>query len=302
LTNIQRRSIVIIPCYNEEKTIGDIIIKAKTFVNEILVIDDGSNDKTTTIAKKQGATVITHKTNKGKSESIKTGFRYALDKNYDYVITMDGDAQHDPSEIPLLLNNLKNNGHDITLGIRYGKNTEMPIWRKFGKRVLDYTVSLGNGGFVTDTQCGFRAFNKKAVETILPRLKGRSFCVESEQIIRAHETGLKIENEHVSCRYENLDTSTKTPVSHGLSVLAYTIWLLAQRKPLVLLTLPGFVCAIIGFLIGLGVLQSYYPINILPILDIIIASILIITGIILFFIGLLNVLPGIIKRTARTIN
>jgi len=297
MINTDGRSIAIIPCYNEEATIGSIIVKAKNFVNEVLIIDDGSKDKTTSIAKELGATVITHKTNNGKSASIKTGFRYALDNNYDYIITLDGDAQHNPSEIPLLLNNLKNNGHDVTLGIRYGNNTEMPIWRKFGKRVLDYTISFGNGGFVTDSQCGFRAFNKKAVENILPRLKGRSFCVESEQLIRAHETGLKIDSERISCRYENLNTSTKSPISHGLSVLAYIIWLLAERKPLVLLTLPGFICTIIGSLIGILTLQTYTQTNLLNIFNIIIASILSIIGIILFLVGLLNVLPGIIKRS-----
>ena len=290
-------TLAIIPCYNEAATIGSIALKVKNHVDKVLVIDDGSIDDTVKIAKAAGAIVISHKKNYGKSTAIKSGFKYALDKNYDYIITLDGDGQHDPSEIPLLLNNLKNNGHDITLGIRYGNNTEMPIWRKFGKRILDYTVSLGNGGFVTDTQCGFRAFNKKAVENILPRLKGRSFCVESEQIIRAHETGLKIDSEHISCRYENLDASTKSPVSHGLSVLAYTIWLLAERRPLVFLTLPGFIFTVLGFLLGFGILLSYTQTNILNIFHLIIASILLIIGIIICLIGLLNVLPGIIRKT-----
>src|SRR4030042_415092 len=241
MENTETRSIEIIPCYNEEVTIGSIIVKTKTFVDEVLIIDDGSSDNTSNIAREVGATVITHKTNKGKSAGIKTGFKYALNNNYDYVVTMDGDAQHDPSEIPLLLNSVKNNGHDITVGIRYGQNTEMPLWRKFGKRVLDYTTSFGNGGLVTDSQCGFRAFNKKAVENILPRLKGHSFSVESEQLIRAHETGLQINRERISCKYKNLDTSTKTPTSHGFYVLSYTIWLIAINRPLQFLSLPGFI-------------------------------------------------------------
>jgi len=301
MANTEKRSIAIIPCYNEEATIGSLIARAKHFVNEVLVVDDGSNDNTSSIAKDVGATVITHKTNKGKSAGIKTGFKYALDKNYDYVITMDGDAQHDPSEIPLLLNSVKNNGHDITVGIRYGQNTEMPLWRKFGKRVLDYTTSFGNGGLVTDSQCGFRAFNKRAVENILPRLKGKSFSVESEQLIRAHETGLKIDSERVSCKYKNLDTSTKAPTTHGLSVLGYVIWLVAERRPLLFLSLPGFVSMIIGLLIGIYTLQSYSQTNIFNVFSIIIASIFIILGVVIGLIGLLlNVLPGIIKRSTTT--
>jgi glycosyltransferase involved in cell wall biosynthesis len=297
MTKTEGRSIVIIPCYNEEATIASIIARAKHFVNEVLVIDDGSNDHTASIARDTGATVITHKTNQGKSAGIKTGFKYALNNNYDYIITLDGDAQHNPSEIPLLLNNLKNNGHDITLGVRYGDNTEMPLWRKLGKRVLDYTTSFGNGGLVTDSQCGYRAFNKRAVENILPRLTGRSFSVESEQLIRAYETGLKMESQRISCRYKYLNTSTKTPASHGISVLTYILWLIAERRPLIYLTLPGFISSIIGLFLGVFALESYSLTNIFNIFLVISSSLLVIVGILVSLIGmLLSVFPGIIRR------
>src|SRR4030042_1452393 len=114
-----------------------------------------------------------------------------------------------------------NNGHDISIGVRYGKNTEMPAWRKVGKRVLDYATSFGCGGVVTDSQCGFRAFSRHAIETITPRLNGNDFTLESEQLVRAHETGLQIVNTNVSCKYKDLDTSTKNPRTHGVSVLSY---------------------------------------------------------------------------------
>ena len=303
MTNINGRSIVIIPCYNEEATIGKIIFKARNFVNEVLVIDDGSSDNTKKIARDMGATVITHKTNKGKSAGIKTGFKYALNNNYDYVITMDGDAQHDPNEIPILLNNLKNNGHDITLGIRYGNSTEMPLWRKFGKRVLDYATSFGNGGFVTDSQCGFRAFNKKAIENILPRLKGNSFSVESEQLIRAYEIGLKIECQLISCRYKDLNTSKKTPTSHGISVLTYILWLSAVRKPLIYLALPGFISLIIGTFLGIYLLESYSLTNIFNVLLAISAGLLIIVGIFISLIGIfLRVFPVITRQITGITN
>ena len=297
MTNNGERSIVIIPCYNEESTIAHIISIAKLYVHEVLVIDDGSYDDTKKIARETGATVIIHKTNKGKSAGIQTGFRYALNKKYDYIITMDGDFQHDPNEIPKLLNNLKNNGHDITLGIRYGNNTEMPLWRKFGKRILDYTTSFGNGGYVTDSQCGFRAFKKKAVEKILPKLTGNSFTIESEQLIRAHETGLKIESQHISCKYKNLNTSTKKPATHGISVLTYILWLIAERRPLIYLILPGFILTILGLLLGIYTLQSYSLTNIFNLFLVIIAGLLITIGILIALIGmLLSIFPGITKE------
>ena len=108
--------LAIIPCYNEETTVGSIVLKTKHYVDKILVIDDGSTDDTAKIAKDAGAIVISHETNRGKGDAIKTGFRYALDHDFDYVVTIDGDGQHNPAEIPLLIGNIMNNDYDISLG------------------------------------------------------------------------------------------------------------------------------------------------------------------------------------------
>ncbi len=198
-------TIAIIPCYNEAATIGSMVIQTQHYVDCVLVIDDGSSDETIKIAKKAGATVLAHKKNKGKSSAIKTGFQYALDHDYDYIITIDGDYQHNPEEIPLLLDNLINNQKDISLGFRYGQTTEMPAWRKIGKRVLDYTTHIGSGE-LTDSQCGYRAFNKKAVKKLLPHLQTQNgFSTESEQLIHAKDLGLSTINTHILCRSNNLD-------------------------------------------------------------------------------------------------
>ena len=293
MTKTKKRSIAIIPCYNEEPTIGSIVAQAKHFVDEVLVVDDGSNDNTANIAKEVGASVIIHENNKGKTAAIKTGFKYALKNNYEYIITMDGDAQHNPSEIPVLLNRLKNNGHDIVLGIRYGLYTEMPLWRKFGKRVLDYTTSFGNGGIITDSQCGFRAFNKKAVEKILPRLNGNSFSAESEQLIRAHEENLKIDKQNISCKYKNLNTSTKKPLSHGLSVLIYVLKILIKKRPLFLLVIPGIISLFFGLLLGLITIIFYK--------DLFVFNIgLAFTVCLLIIIGILSVIKGLSLKYIST--
>jgi len=214
------------------------------------------------------------------------------------VVTIDGDGQHNPIEIPDLLGNVINNGHDISIGYRVGNDTEMPMWRRIGKRVLDYTTSMGTGGFVTDSQCGFRAFNKKAVEAITPRLRGEAFSVESEQLIKAHEYGLKVINTNVTCKYKDLETSTKNPASHGLSVLGYIIWVIAERRPLLFISVPGFICVIIGLILGIYTLQYYNGNHVFLIPYAIIVSILLIVGALAVLIGLLlNVLPNIIKRT-----
>ena len=110
-------SLAVIPCYNEEITIGSMVIRARRFVDRVLVVDDGSSDDTARTARQAGAIVISHKNNKGKSSGIKTGFRYALDNGFEYVVTIDGDGQHNPDEIPALLKNVVNNGNDISIGL-----------------------------------------------------------------------------------------------------------------------------------------------------------------------------------------
>ncbi len=294
---LEKNTIAVIPCYNEEATIGSIVLKSKRHVNEVLVVDDGSSDDTAKIAKEAGALVVSHKKNKGKSVGIKTGFKYALANGFDYVVTIDGDGQHNPAEIPNVLGNIMNNGYDISIGFRHGTSTEMPKWRRVGKRILDYTTGFGNGGFVTDSQCGFRAFNKKAIKGLTPRLNGGAFSVESEQLIKAHELGLNVVNTHISCKYKNLDTSTKNPTSHAFSVLRYVIWLVAERRPLLFIGVPGFILIILGLFFGILTLQYYNQTHVFLIPYSIMVSIFLIIGALGMFMGLmLNVMPNILKR------
>jgi glycosyltransferase involved in cell wall biosynthesis len=290
-------TIAIIPCYNEERSIGSVILKTKRFVNQVLVVDDGSNDETKRIAKDAGAVVISHKKNRGKGAAIRTGFQYALENDFDYVVTIDGDGQHNPVEIPDLLSNVMHNGHDISIGYRVGTDSEMPTWRRVGKRVLDYTTSMGTGGFVTDSQCGFRAFNKKAVEKITPEIRGDAFSVESEQLIKAHELGLKVVNTNITCKYKDLETSTKNPASHGFSVLSYALWLIAEQHPLLFISLPGIIMILLSLFFGIQTIQYYNLHQIFLDPSAIIIILLLVIGVIAMFIGLvLKVLPNILKK------
>jgi glycosyltransferase involved in cell wall biosynthesis len=241
--------------------------------------------------------VLSHKENKGKSAVIKTGFKYAIANGYEYVVTIDGDGQHNPDEIPNILSEIQNNGYDVVIGMRAGAGTEMPGWRKIGKRILDYTTSFGNGGYVTDSQCGFRAFNKKAVQSLVTRLNGDAFSLESEQLIKAHDLGLKIGNTRVMCKYDGLDTSTKNPASHGFSVLNYVVWLVAEKRPLLFISVPAFVLVVAGLFLGIHTLQVYNQIHVFLIPNAILVCILLIVGVIGMFLGLMfNVLPNILKR------
>jgi glycosyltransferase involved in cell wall biosynthesis len=295
-----KKVLAIIPCFNEEPTIGSVVLKAKRYVDDVVVIDDGSMDNTSKVAEAAGATVISHGVNKGKSAGIKTGFQYALNNDFDYIVSLDGDGQHNADEIPNLLGNILNLEMDISLGTRYGDDTEMPLWRRIGKRILDYSTSFGNGGLVTDSQCGFRAFNKKAIEGITPRLKGDAFSVESEQLVLANKLNLSAANTHVSCKYNSLKTktSTKKPTSHGFSVLSYVLWLVAEKRPLLYIGLPGFICVLIGIWWAILTLQYYNTTGIFLISYALITSVFLIVGALAMCMALLlNTLPHVIKKT-----
>jgi glycosyltransferase involved in cell wall biosynthesis len=286
----KNNTLAIIPCLNESLTIEYIIHKAKKYVDCVLVIDDGSSDNTTTIAKNAGAIVLDHKTNKGKSQAIKTGFHYAIDQGYDYVITIDGDGQHNPDEIPLLLNSIINDHIDLALGFRAGHRTEMPLWRKIGKRILDYTTSLANGGFLTDSQCGFRAFNRKALKILYTHLKGNGFSVESEQLIISYEHNLVLKNIPISCKYEQLtNTSKEKPAIQGLQVLISIIGLIIEKRPFLFFVLPVFIISFYGTFIWWISFQNYNQTSMILIrYSIIICA--------FFVLGILSLGMGIIVR------
>lgn len=296
--NLKIKTLAVIPCLNEEATIGSVVLKTKHYVDTVLVIDDGSNDDTSALAREAGAVVITHKNNMGKGAAIKTGFKYALTKGYHYIVTLDGDGQHNPEEIPVVVGSILNNGHDISLGIRAGERTEMPGWRKIGKRVLDYSTSLGNGGFVTDSQCGFRAFNRNAIEKITPKLTGTGFSVDSEQLILAHELDLKIKKTGISCRYENLvNTSKVNPAAHGMKVLTSVLKLIVEKRPLCFIGVPGFILTLFGLLLGIYTLQYYNQTQIFILSYAILICIFLIIGTLSMLIGIvLNVLSNVIRR------
>ncbi|MEA1869068.1 MAG: glycosyltransferase family 2 protein, partial [Euryarchaeota archaeon] len=126
-----------------------------------------------------------------------------------------GDGQHDPGEIPGLLEPISNDDADLVIGFRaFG---QMPFYRRFGRAVLDGMT--GAGGAVTDSQSGFRALNRKAVQLLAGTLKKDDFSIESEMMRRSHDLDLRMAEVQIQCRYGDFDTSAKNPVSHGFGVL-----------------------------------------------------------------------------------
>ena len=212
------KSIAIIPAYNEEVAIGSIVLRTLKYVDNVLLIDDGSDDKTKEVALLAGAHVLTHPTNYGKGVALKSGFDYLKDLDYDIIITIDGDGQHNPDEILEIMRPVLEDGADLVNGSRYmnGPEENTPAYRRVGQQVLDKATNISAGINVTDSQSGFRAFSKRALNCF--RFKDTGFGIESEMLADAAEAGYKIVEVPITVRYD-VDSSTKNPVTHGVGVL-----------------------------------------------------------------------------------
>lgn len=193
------RLCIIIPTYNESRTIADLIGQLKKQNLDILVVDDGSSDNTSGIAEKNGAVILRNAENQGKGNSLVKGFNYALTHNFDAVITMDGDGQHSPWDIPYFIRVAKYSDNKIFIGNRMGKARNMPRLRFLTNKFMSWLISGIIKQRIPDTQCGFRLIKKEVLERIT--LKADKFEIESELLIRAARLGFKIDSLPINTIY-----------------------------------------------------------------------------------------------------
>ncbi|MFA7561838.1 MAG: glycosyltransferase family 2 protein [Methanoculleus sp.] len=286
------RTLAAVPCLDEEVAIGSVVLQARQYVDEVLVIDDGCTDNTAKVARDAGATVISHRAQMGKGQGIKSALRYAVDHDYDCLILMDGDGQHDPGEIPLLVEQVHAGTADLVIGFRtFG---QMPFYRRIGRAVLDIVSS--NGTSITDSQCGFRALNRRTMESMLGALRMNDFSTESEMLRIARERNLRIGEAPINCRYGDFDTSTKNPLSHGIEVLGSLFWLTIERKPLLHIGLPGLAVMFVGIFFFLRFLRGFSETGLVPIGLGMLASLCLIPGAVALMLGLVLALVVRMRR------
>ncbi len=226
--------IAVIPCLDEATFIGDIVGKAVKLVDKVIVIDDGSGDRTGEVARQAGADVIRHEKRRGAGAATRTGFLAALKAGADIVVTLDGDGQHDAAEIPTVIAPVLRGEADLAIGSRFvNPSTNMPPYRNLGIYIITWLYNIGSKNKITDSQSCFRSYSRRLLETI--DIARADFGFSIEVLVKARKKGLKIVEVPASCLYHS-GSSTMNPITHGLGVAWSVIQLrtaveLCRQKP-----------------------------------------------------------------------
>ncbi len=215
--------IAVIPCLNEEKFIADVVNRAGKYVDRVIVVDDGSGDKTSQIAQQSGALVMRHAQSMGAGAATRSGIIEAKKLDAGIVITLDGDGQHNTDEIPRLLTAVTRGHADLVIGSRFiNPATNIKLHRRLGISTITFLYNFGMKSRTSDAQSGFRAYGSKFLDCVNITENGFGFSIET--LVKARSKGLLTLEVPVSCIYHRYAHSIN-PVIHGIRVcLAVLKW------------------------------------------------------------------------------
>jgi glycosyltransferase involved in cell wall biosynthesis len=199
----------VVPAYQEQKHIGDVVRRTLQHLDHVVVVDDGSRDATAERAREAGAEVIVHPQNRGKGEAIKTGLRHFFDRNFTWVFILDADGQHRPEEIENFIHAALVDGASLLLGNRMKNTKSMPLLRRIVNRYMSNEISRVCAQNIPDTQCGFRMLHRH----LIPEILGGAdrFDYETEMLIVASRKGFRIESVPITTVYSD-EVSSIHPV------------------------------------------------------------------------------------------
>jgi len=259
MKNNRLKTVAIIPAYNEESSIAKVILRAKCHVDSVIVCDDGSTDMTFMIAKAVGARVVRHAGKQGKGEAFRTLSKEVMELSPDIIVTLDGDGQHNPDEIPILVQPIETGKSDVVVGSRYvdGGKMNAPLYRRLGLRVINFLYKKVGGVRTKDTQSGFRAYSRKAFEFLI-QSDAKGFGIEGEQLVLAAKNGLRVMEVPIDVKYNCLaGNSKKSPLLHGADLISTLFRLVAEERPLMYLGVPGIGLTCIGMMLGMYLLWTF---------------------------------------------
>jgi len=276
--------LVAIPAHNEDRYIGSVVLKLRAAGYQVLVVDDGSSDRTADIAAAAGAVIVQHSENQGKASAVRSAFEEARKLGVDALVLLDGDSQHDPFEVEQVVEPVVAGRADMVVGSRFaGVRSRIPRWRMFGQHTLTVATNIGSGVRVSDSQSGFRAFSRRAIEGM--RLQHVGFSVESEMQFEARALGLVVEEVPITVHYRL--AVKRNPVTQGFNVLDAVLRLVAQHRPLLFFSLPGVLLFIAGLALGLLVVRIYEATLALAVGYALITVLLTVVGMLAMFIGIM---------------
>ena len=287
--------IAAMPAFNEEKYIGSIVLQTKQYADEVIVVDDGSTDHTSRVAELAGATVVRHTENKGYGSAIQSILSEAKKQNADVLVILDADSQHNPNEIPSLIEVISE-GFDVVIGSRKTQKHMIPIYRRMGQKVLSKLTNIASRQKLSDTESGFRAYSKKAIALLELREKG--MAISAEIVTEATRKGLSVTEAPISITYTE-DGSTLNPIRHGFGVLNRIMVMISERRPLLFFGLSGSILIVAGIVTGVMVVRILFASQVLNAGTALISMLLITVGILSIFTGIiLNVL---VKRISNSL-
>jgi len=284
------KTVVCMPAYNEEDCIAYTVLKCQKYTGDVYVIDDRSKDRTAEIARSLGAKVVSHKENLGYGGAIRTCFLIGKREGADCLVIIDSDGQHDPASIPDLTGPIEKGEADLVIGSRFmtrGARKSVPMYRMFGIQTITQVFNLGTNMALTDSQSGFRAYSKKALNSI--KVTSDRMDASMEILFESKDRKFRIKEVPVMVQYKGLKGSSERPFSHGFGVLSHTMRMIRERYPIrffgwgglisLALTVPVFIYSKLNYNVDTGVLPigSMFIITFLSILG----SFMIFTGIML---------------------
>jgi glycosyltransferase involved in cell wall biosynthesis len=251
-----KRLIAVIPAFNEEISIGTVVLHIRQIVDHVIVVDDGSKDRTADIARLAGAEVLSHPINIGKAQAVMKGFDRAKEYAPFAVVILDADGQHNPAEIPDLAKPVLAGDADLVVGSRsLNGGNSIPAYRIIGQKTLDIATNISSRVKCTDTQSGFRVLGRRALGNL--DFYSDGYNIESDMLAHFSHRGLVIGEVPISVSYSVSNGHKKNSISHGVDVLGHIIGVVGYRRPLVSFGVPGAVLTLLGIGAGLFTVSEY---------------------------------------------
>lgn len=262
-----------IPAYNEEQAIAEVVTDALRYADDVLVVDDSSDDATVEQATDAGATVIEHEVNQGYGGALNTIFGEASRVRTDSLAILDADGQHNPDQIPDLLETQRETGADIVIGSRFtdGGNTDAPLYRRAGLGVVNLLTNLSLGVIrsdsrIKDTQSGFRLYSRSAIDSLAAAEDiSNQMSASTDILYHAQHNNFVIEEVGADIKYDVEDASNINPISHGITLVMNIIRTIEQDRPVTILGIPGFASTLIGIGFGYWTFSNYIVSGTFPI-------------------------------------